>query len=278
MRVYGVDFTSAPRKGKPMTVAKCVLHDGVLELNSVDGYIAFEAFEQLLASDGPWIAGLDFPFGQPRKLITNLNLPLFWSGYVSAIATMSKKEFEETLTFYRKDRQEGDKQHMRLIDKKAKSCSPMMLFGVPVAKMFFEGSPRLLRSGANILPNRFTSSSRTVVEAYPALVARKFISKRSYKNDTKSKQTAQLEKARRDIVQGICSGKLKEIYGLSLKMDNKIMVSMIEEPTADLLDALLCAIQAAWAYKHKTNNYGIPKDCDPVEGWITDPEMMSYID
>jgi hypothetical protein len=47
----------------------------------------------------------------------------------------------------------------------------------------------------------------------------------------------------------------------------------IDDPMGDTLDALLCAIQAAWAYTQREHGYGIPATCDPLEGWIVDPEM-----
>jgi hypothetical protein len=33
------------------------------------------------------------------------------------------------------------------------------------------------------------------------------------------------------------------------------------------------AVQAAWAYSQADNNFGIPVDCDPLEGWIVDPSL-----
>jgi len=140
MRVYGVDFTSAPRKQKPITCAECSLDNGLLYINDFDQFTSFDQFENFLQISGPWIAGLDFPFGQPRKLIENLGWSPSWEGYVKLIDDMTKDEFVYTLTQYRNGRPEGDKQHLRIIDKKGNSCSPMMLYYTPVA--FF---PRVLR-------------------------------------------------------------------------------------------------------------------------------------
>jgi len=139
--------------------------------------------------------------------------------------------------------------------------------------MFFEGSPRILRSGASIIPNRPTDSDRIVVEAYPALVARAFIGKTGYKNDTKSKQTVEQRDARASIVEGICSNRLVDSYGFRVQLNSEQIGKCIEEPGADMLDSVLCAIQATWAYERRDHNYGIPLDCDPLEGWIVDPAM-----
>ncbi len=234
----------------------------------------FAEFADFLRSDGPWLAALDFPFGQPRQLITNLGWPAVWSHYMQLIAALSKTEFEQTLTHYRASRLPGDKQHLRITDKYANARSPMMLHRVPVGKMFFQGAPRLLASGASILPCRPTQSARIVVEGYPALVARKWLGKRSYKSDERSKQTPEQTSARRDLLTGLCSPTLLTHYGLRLSISDDIATMLIEEPMGDLLDALLCAIQAAWVYTQRNNNYGIPTNCDKDEGWIVDPAML----
>ena len=275
MIVYGLDFTSAPRKKKPITCAKCLFGNGLLQVEEFQHLPTFDEFEGFLQTKGPWIAGLDFPFGQPRKLIENLGWSSSWEEYVKLIGDMTKDEFVHILTQYRNSRPKGDKQHTRAIDKKADSRSPMMLYGVPVGKMFFEGSPRLLKSGASIIPNRPTDSVRIIVEAYPALVARTCIGKTSYKNDTRSKQTEEQREARISIVEGICSDKLATKYGFHIQLDDRYKKQSIEDPGADLLDAILCAIQAAWAYGNEGQNYGIPENSDPMEGWIVDPAMKN---
>jgi len=40
------------------------------------------------------------------------------------------------------------------------------------------------------------------------------------------------------------------------------------------MDALLCAIQAAWAWQQKNRNFGIPDDADALEGWMPDPNFL----
>ena len=44
----------------------------------------------------------------------------------------------------------------------------------------------------------------------------------------------------------------------------------------DNLDALLCALQAAWAYTQRKNGYGIPSKSHRGEGWIVDPGLLMY--
>jgi hypothetical protein len=275
MKVYGLDFTSAPRSTKAITCAKGELRHSSLRIIAIDKLCSLAAFEQFLNQDGPWVAGIDFPFGQPRKLIKNLAWPdSSWEDYVDKVAAMRDvKEFEDTLAQYRKKRVEGDKQHLRIIDIWACSRSPMMMYGVPVGRMFFHGGSRLRRSAVSILPCRRREDNRLVVEAYPALVARNWIPGESYKNDKKQKQTPELEEARRGLVRGLRSDELESHYGIQLELDSDLADVCIGDATGDHVDAVLCAIQAAWAYSQRDHKYGIPNDVDRLEGWIVDPAM-----
>jgi hypothetical protein len=45
----------------------------------------------------------------------------------------------------------------------------------------------------------------------------------------------------------------------------------VADASGDTLDAVLCLLQAAWAQQqHAAGDvlYGLPKDLDPLEGWI----------
>ena len=48
----------------------------------------------------------------------------------------------------------------------------------------------------------------------------------------------------------------------------------VDEPGADALDSLLCAVQAAWAYTRRDEGWGVPPECDRNEGWILDPALL----
>ena len=46
---------------------------------------------------------------------------------------------------------------------------------------------------------------------------------------------------------------------------------MIDDGSADRLDAVLCAVEAAWALRRHDGGhprYGLPDAIDPLEGWI----------
>jgi len=273
MEIFGLDFTSVPRPKKAITWLQAHLETGSLYLDAFGALTTFDSFEAFLAHPGPWLAGMDFPFGQPRKLIEHIGWPTTWAGYVEHISKMSKSEFVDALGAYRRDRAVGDKQHLRYTDKLADSRSPMMLYGVPVGKMFFEGAPRLLRSGASILPCHPTADQRIILETYPALMARRWIGKQGYKNDARQKQTRQQKMARQTILQNLLSGS-KEHFGFEILVNELGVESFVEDASGDQLDALLCAVQAAWAYTQKDHIFGIPSNCDTLEGWIVDPGLL----
>jgi hypothetical protein len=271
MKIYGLDFTSAPSPRKPITCVVCDLQDTLLSVRNCMKLISFENFEAFLRSDGPWLAALDFPFGQPHKLISHLRWPKTWEGYTQVIASLGKKGFEEALKRYREDRPAGDKQHLRATDVLAGARSPMMVHRVPVGKMFFEGATRLLRSEVSILPCRPTEDSRIVVEGYPALVARRLIGKRSYKSDEHAKQSKDKEEARWEIVRGLYSREMLDYYCLRVEFTGEMGDRLVEDQMGDELDAVLCAVQGGWAYLQRDRGYGIPVEIDALEGWIVDP-------
>ncbi|MCB9989322.1 MAG: DUF429 domain-containing protein [Rhodospirillales bacterium] len=267
MQIYGIDFTSRPKRSKPITCLACTLEGTHLTANDLTEWRGFDGFEEMLKRPGPWIAGMDFPFGQARRFIETIGWPATWQGYVDHVAQMTRAEFREALDAYRKPRPPGDKEHRRQTDSAAGSISPQKLYGTPVGLMFYEGAPRLRRSEVTIPHLQQGDPERIVVEAYPGVLARQLIGKRSYKQDTKAKQTPEQHQARRDILEKIKDGALLPTHGISVDAPDHLS----DDPGADHLDALLCAIQAAWAYTNRHNNYGAPADPDTLEGWIADP-------
>jgi hypothetical protein len=271
MRIYGIDFTSAPNLKKPITCAVCTLQENHLRVQECLKLVSLSDFEAFLRFNGPWLAAFDFPFGLPSDLISNLDLPEKWEDYMQVISSKGKKKFEEILKRYGEGRAKGDKLHLRTTDVLAGARSPMMLFRVPVGKMLFEGSTRLLQANVSILPCRPLANNRIVVESYPALVARKFIGKQSYKSDERSKQTKGREMARLEIVNGLRSGEIEKWYGLRVELSDEMSKKLVEDPKGDELDAVLCSVQGGWAWLQRFSGYDIPEACRKIEGWIVDP-------
>lgn len=272
MKILGLDFTSAPSKKKPITIATGDLEDCVLHIRSVRGLMSFDCFEDALNAPGPWIAGIDFPFGQPIRLIRALPWPNSWQDYVNHVGSMEKREYESTIQHYCAGQPYGDKEHKRVTDSLAGSISPMKLNFQSVGKMFFQGAPRILRSGARIVPCINNEDSRVIVEAYPALVAQALAGTRQYKSDNRHKQTLEHQEARATMVTALATERCREAYGLVVDLPPTETERLVDDGGADFLDAVLCAIQAAWSSLQP--NYGVPDSCDPREGWIVDPSQL----
>ena len=92
LTILGVDFTSAPRRAKPITAARGRLERGRLVVDAVERLEDFAAFEALLARPGPWIGGFDFPFGLPAELVRDLGWPREWRALVAHCARLSRDE------------------------------------------------------------------------------------------------------------------------------------------------------------------------------------------
>jgi len=170
LRIYGVDFTCAPRRAKPITVAVGVLGKNVLMLEAIRRLPSFPEFEAMLARPGPWVGGFDFPFSLPRELGRDLGWPAAWPELVAHCAAMSRHELRNILDAYRATRPVGKKYAHRATDLPAGSSSPMKLVNPPVALMFHEGAPRVLASGAHVPALSEGDRSRVALEAYPGLL------------------------------------------------------------------------------------------------------------
>jgi len=275
MSIYGIDFTSAPSPQKPLVCAECIFDGKYLRLEELTPLYDFKGFEALLGTPGPWILGLDLPFGQPLKLIQGLQLnSSSWEAYVQQVEKMGKGSFEETLRRYMQGREKGDILHKREVDRMANAQSPMKLDFIPVGKMFFEGAPRLAKAAVNVLPCRPTEDERTVVEAYPALVPWQIFGKRrSYKEGKTEKQRQERKNVRKEIVGLLSRAALHDHYGFTLSIPDEHLGDMIEDKQGDYLDSVFCAIQATWAYIRQDEDFGIPSDCNHLEGWIVNPDF-----
>ena len=78
MKIFGIDFTSRPRRRKPITCIECLLDGSHLRVNNLQEWEGFHEFEGALRKPGPWIAGIDLPFGQPRRFIETIDWPDTW--------------------------------------------------------------------------------------------------------------------------------------------------------------------------------------------------------
>ena len=264
MRIYGVDFTCAPRPAKPITIASGLLRKNVFHLQQIARAETFEAFEAFLQSKGPWVGGFDLPFALPAELVRDLKWPAEWRELVLHCASLTRADFRRILDAYRASRPVGRKYAHRATDFPAGSSSPMKLVNPPVALMFQEGAPRLLAAGVHLPALSGGDRTRVALEAYPGLLVRKQLGLRgSYKSDTRAEHTAARKATRRKVLKALLDGKP---LGIFLKTDASLRKAMVEEGSADLLDAAICAVQAAWAATRQ--GFGLPPEAFRGEGWI----------
>ena len=271
MRVYGIDFTSAPSARKPITCALCRVEEDRLYLDAMCALESLECFQNLLASDGPWVAGMDFPFGLPRDFLQPLNWSPDWEAYVSSAGAMPRAEFRALARAIAAQRAVGQRYSLREADRVAGAQSPMNVTRPPVGLMFHAGAPSLLASGATVLPMKSGDPERTIVEAYPKLVARALIGARPYKDEPSPSADNPRTQARRDLLEALEDDSLVEHYGLSMFGLHAFAGDFVEDELGDSVDALMCAVQAAWAWTRRDAGFGIPANVDSSEGWIADP-------
>ncbi len=277
-QLIGVDFTSTPSRRKPITVAVGKLTaTNEVTLDQVLTLPSWIEFEQLLKAPEPWLGAFDFPFGLPRELVSQLGWPLDWPGLVKHVSSLPRSVLKDTFKAFCDARPVGNKFAHRETDIPAGSSPSMKWVNPPVAYMFHDGAPRLLAAQVTIpgLTNTSSQSRSIALEAYPGFVARS-ITKASYKSDDKAKQTEARKQARLQIVKSLQNA--QHALGIKLKVKNALRQQLIDEPGADLLDAAICLVQAAWAANvsagraeiaiDQPQRYGLPVNMDRLEGWI----------
>ncbi len=238
MLFVGVDFTSAPGQKKPITAAFCHLDGATLIVEEVREWTDFGPFEAFLASPGPWAAGLDFPFGLPTAFVRAMNWPESWAEYVAVVERLGRAGFRDAVNGFKAPRPPGAKDLKRRTDIEARAASPLNVTRPPVGLMFAEGAPRLLASGASVLPMApGRDPERVAMEAYPALMAERLIGGRRYKDGP-----PQAVGERRDRRAAL-------VRALPARLPRGLAQILIEDPGADRLDAVLCALQAAEAWR-----------------------------
>lgn len=264
MQLLGIDFTSAPRRVKPITVARGRLEGSRLVLDHIDALADFTAFEALLREPGPWLGGFDFPFGLPRELVEVLGWPRGWLPLMHHVASLDRATLRTTFAAFCAARPVGSKFAHRACDRPAGSSPSMKWVNPPVAFMLHAAVPRLIDAGVHLPALLDGDRDRVALEAYPGLLARELIGRRSYKSDERARQTPQQLISRKGLVDGLEQGRTR--LRLQVKLTPAQRDALAGDLSGDRLDALLCLVQAAWASTRP--NYGLPADIDPLEGWI----------
>jgi hypothetical protein len=269
LKILGVDFSSRPTRRKPIVCAWGALDtQGRLNVTTLQQCATLEEFAAQLHTTGPWAGAFDFPFGLPRELVEALRWPSsgahVWQRLITHYAALSRAEIRTAFKAFCDARPAGNKFAHRSFDRAANSSPSMKWVNPPVAYMLHAGAPLLLASGVSIPGLHAGDAQRTALEGYPALLARSMIGNASYKSDEASKQTGERRERRRDMVSALKSG--QHALKIKVRFSCANPAALIDDGSADLLDAVLCCVQAAWAAQQP--NYGLPAKIDPVEGFI----------
>ena len=270
--LLGCDFSSAPSARKPIVVALGGLDGDAVRLRGFERFVTLDAWGEWLARQPRWVGGFDLPFGLPRELVTQLGWPLRWNALIAHFASLGRTEIRDTFAAFCAARPAGGKFAHRCTDGPAGSSPSMKWVNPPVAFMLHAGVPRLLAAGAALpgLHRPDAATGRVALEAYPGLLARELIGRRSYKSDDAARQDDARRAAREELLAALRAGASR--LGLRLSIDDPLLARLIlEDASADHLDAVICLLQAAWGFERRTSpgpGYGLPAAIDPVEGWI----------
>jgi Protein of unknown function (DUF429) len=277
MKLYGVDFTSAPSRRKAIVVAGGMLEQAsggpVLRVESFARLASFDAFERWLGEPGPWLAGFDFPFGLPRELVDTLIWPncaigsqTAWARLIRQVAGLTRAELVRHFKGFCDARPVGRKFAHRATDLPAGSSPSMKWVNPPVAYMLHAGAPRLLAAGVAVPGLAPGDPLRIALEAYPGLLARSVLGRASYKSDDPAKQDAARAARRRTIVVALEHG--QHLLGVKAAFAADVRAQCCEDPSGDSVDAVLCLLAAGWAWQRRDARFGLPEFIDPIEGWI----------
>ncbi len=265
--VHGVDFSSAPRRGKPIVVASGVLRlsGKSVQVRTLHAFPDLVGYESWLAQTGPGVTGFDLPFGLPREFVVAQGWPLRWTECIGTFTDFSREQLRDRSKSFCDSRPVGSKFAHRQTDRFAGSSPSMKWVNPPVAWMMHAGVPPILNARFTI-PGMLTQDpSRLALEAYPGLLARS-VTRASYKSDSRAKQTDTRRDERQRIVRALQQGSTEP--GLKTVLATGLTDALIDDGSGDRLDAVLCLVQAAWAVLRSEHDFGLVCGFDPLEGWI----------
>lgn len=297
--LLGLDFSCAPSKRKPLTLAWGRRAGHVVKLDRVDAFPTLTELEALLAPGSPELAegfvmGCDFPFGLPLPFVEALRahgpgeLPTLLADLDDAAKGQPTDRLIQALhrhcgdragfqhlidtwgQSWHTDRPAGSKLLHRPTDQAApgtSSTSPLQTRYVPVGKMYFEGMARLVQADLTLPGLRQGRPQAVAFEAYPGLLASELLGKRSYKSETDATDARLI--ARMDLVDALEQGRSR--LGLRLKLSPAQRDQLVSDPKGDRLDAALCLMLAGWAHAQHEQGaplWGLPAHVNPIEGWI----------
>ena len=264
--LVGCDFSSSPTRRKPIVLAWGRRSGGRVVLDRIEALDTLAAFGHWLGQPGAWVGGFDVPFGLPRELVEHLDWPRDWLGCMHHYAGLTRAQIRATFAAFCDARPVGAKFAHRRFDQRAGSSPSMKWVNPPVAYMLHAAVPLMLAAGVHLPGLHPGDPARVALEAYPGLLAREVLERRSYKSDDRAKQTPERLIARKDLVNALELGTTR--LGLRLVLTHAQRDALVHDASGDRLDAVLCLVQAAWAERAGPPSYGLPDELDPLEGWI----------
>ncbi len=267
--LVGCDFSSSPSRAKPVVLALGHLAGNRVVLSGLERFPTLAAFGAWLAEPQAWVGGFDLPFGLPRPLLEALDWPLTWLASMQRYRSLTRPQIRDAFAAFCNARPVGGKFAHRATDIPAGSSPSMKWVNPPVAYMLHAGVPLLLDAGVHLPGLHAGDAARVALEAYPGLLAREILGRRSYKSDDRQRQTPDRLIARRDLLESLERGATR--LDLRLKLTHAQRDALAADASGDSLDAVLCLIQAAWASQRHAEGdalYGLPPGLDPLEGWI----------
>jgi hypothetical protein len=271
--LVGCDFSSSPTRRKPIVLAFGHERQGRVVLDRLQLLDNLPAFGHWLGEPGSWVGGFDFPFGLPRELVEQLGWPTEWQACMRHYTGLTREQIRATFAAFCEARPAGAKFAHRQFDRLAGSSPSMKWVNPPVAYMLHAAVPLLLAAGVDLPGVHAGDPARVALEAYPGLLARELIGRRSYKNDDRSKHTPERLIARKDIVTALEAGQTR--LGVRLKLSHAQRDALVADASGDALDAVLCLLQAAWAARQGPPSWGLPPGLDPLEGWIVTADLAT---
>ena len=268
--LVGCDFSSSPTQRKPIVVAVGHAKAGRVQLQSLLRFDTLASFFDWLKLPQAWVGGFDLPFGLPRELVEHLQWPTDWLPCMQHYTALSRADIRATFKAFCDARPVGGKFAHRVTDTPAGSSPSMKWVNPPVAYMLHAGVPLLIDAGITLPRLHMPLSStplRIGLEAYPGLLAREQLGRRSYKGDhPAARHDPTRRAARATLIDALLAGQTR--LGLGLQLDDRQQRDeLLADASGDLLDATLCLLQAGWAAL-RPPRYGLPADLDPLEGWI----------
>ena len=259
------------RAGASRSPSPAAALDGTaLHLERLDALPTLVAFEAMLAEPGPWLAAFDFPFGLPREFIAALALGDTSDAVIAELHRRcpQRMALRALIDGWGNARAPGSRLLHRRTDRAVPgivSSSPLQTRYVPVGFMYYEGMARLVRAGITIPRQRAGDPARIAVEGYPGLLAFELVGRRSYKNLDAPDRRARARRHRRAR-----SPPAARASACGSRSPARQRAALVDDPSGDCLDAVLCLAQAGWASLRPHG--GRPESVDPVEGWIATAE------